>query len=96
MRKIEQAMTRAIQSRVNWRQGNTEVLQYDGGIAEVALHGNVIATVDYCPRSGHIAVTPARATLIAWPTVTTCSRLRALGIAATIKAGVPYLDGEAV
>jgi len=70
MRKIEQAMCEAIKSRTNWRSDNTRVENFNGEVT-VFLHGNaifrIIDGVKYWTFAG-------------WPTHTTKSRLRALGV----------------
>lgn len=96
MRKIEQSMVQAVYERRNWRSGNTEVIQYpEYGLCEVVLHGNVIATVEYLPHSVRHVV-PAMATVQRWPTRTTFSRLRALGVDVEVVGGKAYIDGRAV
>ena len=87
MRKIEQAMVKAIHSVSFWKCGNTEV--HPSG--DVYLHGNHIASV---AEDGSIKVNTY--TLSKWPTPTTKSRLRALGVNVTTKNGVTYLDGVAI
>jgi hypothetical protein len=59
------------------------------------LHGNHIAdaTRNYY---GSIIITPNRETLADWPTPTTKSRLRALGVNLTQSRGVISIDGEVV
>lgn len=70
MRKIEQAMCEAVRSRRNWQSCNTRVENFNGEIT-VYLHGNaiyrIIDGVHYWSFCG-------------WPTMTTKSRLRALGV----------------
>ena len=70
MRKIEQAMCEAVNNRVNWKSDNTQVENYNGEIT-VYLHGNaifrIVGGVKYWTFAG-------------WPTQTTKSRLRALGV----------------
>jgi hypothetical protein len=101
MRQIEKDMLRAINARENWRKDNTEVKCVPAFVGfgesapiqseiEVLLHGNHIATVS----DG--TVKPNRDTLAAWPTPTTKSRLRALGVNVTQKAGAVAIDGEIV
>ena len=87
MRKIEQNMLAAIRDLRDWQEGNTtvEVAQHVGNpycAATVYLHGNLIAEVD---RDGGIQ--PNDKTFEQWPTATTASRLRALGINAWIMKG---------
>ena len=45
MRKIEQQMCEAIQSNLDWKSGNTQVITIEG-VSFVYLHGNQIATID--------------------------------------------------
>ena len=46
MRKIEQQMCNAIQSNIDWKNTNTEVVfDSDTNTSSVYLHGNLIATV---------------------------------------------------
>jgi len=49
MRKIEQQMNDAITNTKNWCSGNTQVC-WDGAaqVAEVFLHGNLIAKIGEC------------------------------------------------
>ena len=68
MRKIEKQTLEAIKANRNFKSGNTEV---QGGV--VYLHGNRIAYRD----GGNLVMDTA--TLHRWPTVTTRSRLNALG-----------------
>jgi len=100
MRKIEKQMIQAIRDGRDWKSGNTEVVQirYLNGInyANIYLHGNHIATAypdiwDTCPHAE-----PKRRTFANWPTATTRSRLRALGVDASIKNGCAVLDGVAI
>jgi hypothetical protein len=88
MRKIEQDMVKAIKARKNWQSGNTRV-QKSGSFIDVYLHNNHIARVAGKAR-------PNARTFRNWPTVTTASRLRALGIHATIKNGMAHIDGQPV
>ena len=94
MRKIEKDMLRAISERASWRKDNTEVCVAkvnDRTIMSVFLHGNHIANVRV---NGEVI--PNRDTLAAWPTPTTKSRLRALGVNVTQSRGVVAIDGEVV
>ena len=96
MRKIEKQMIEAIRSGDNWKNGNTEVLHsIDNGIfyADIYLHGNHIATAT--PRSwdAYPYAKPNKTTFSNWPTATTRSRLRALGVNASIRNGVACIDG---
>jgi len=100
MRKIEQAMLRAVVGMQNWHASNTSVSITPGSRSdhstplrgEVFLHGNHIASMHY--GTGKLIVNAA--TLARWPTPTTKSRLRALGANVTTRKGVTYLDGVAV
>lgn len=101
MRKIEQAMKQAISSKASkWVMSNTAVFfvgasesgNPHGARSEVYLHGNHIA--DYWHESGELEVNSR--TLADYPTVTTKSRLRALGANITTKKGVTYLDNQRV
>ena len=96
MRLIEKEMLRAINERTNWRKDNTRVeplTRY--GIARVWLHENHIADC-FTNCDGEIRAFANRRTLAEWPTPTTKSRLRALGVNVTQKAGVVAIDGEVV
>lgn len=93
MRLIEKEMLNAIMYAKNWSKDNTQVLVF--GLdrrAKVYLHGNFIGSWDYDNDS----FIPDRDTLASWPTPTTKSRLRALGVDVTTKKGVTYLNGVAV
>jgi len=88
MRKIEQQMRAAAVQGFNWASGNTTVTVRGGnGLAEVFLHGYSIAYV-----SEGKAV-PNLTTLREWPTNTTKSRLRALGVNVSTCKGITYVDG---
>ena len=73
MRKIEKVMLSAISERRNWKFDNTEVVKYSDGMG-VFLFGNHIATV------GGKDVEVNKDTVRAWPSNTTLSRLRVLGV----------------
>lgn len=91
MRKIEEQMVRAIREGRDWRGGNTVVRQWEGtGLADVLLHGNHIARTS---KDGAFTE-PNRRTFARWPTATTRSRLRALGVDAYIRNGRAFIDGE--
>ena len=91
MRKIEKQMIEAIRSGENWKSANTEVVVTDD-TANVYLHGHHIATV--C--SAIDCTLPNRQTFREWPTATTRSRLRALGVDASIKNFQACIDGRAL
>lgn len=104
MRQIEKEMLQAIVSKTNFSKGNTQVTYYPEietpihsrmETSKVYLHGNHIATVCHTePHRGRVVVN--KDTLAAWPTPTTASRLRALGIHASIKDFQACIDGEPV
>lgn len=94
MRKIEQDMLKAINAGRNWQQDNTRVHAIIGGM-EVQLHGNIIAVYEDVGGGDWQAV-PNLKTFKKYPTRTTCSRLRALGIGAHIVKGQPHIDGVKV
>jgi hypothetical protein len=87
MRKIEQQMRAAALGGYNWASGNTTVTTR-GNLREVFLHGHHIA---YVSESGKAL--PNLTTLREWPTSTTKSRLRALGINVSTCKGITYVDG---
>lgn len=91
MRTIESKMLAAIENgKADWSLDNTRIMAIVGGF-EVHLHGNRIATVD---EYGSVKVDVN--TLKRWPTNTTKSRLRALGVNLSTKAGVIMIDGKAI
>jgi hypothetical protein len=96
MRQIEREMLRAIGANKAWAKDNTRVeplTRY--GITRVWLHENHIADC-FTNCDGEIRAFTNRDTLAQWPTPTTKSRLRALGVDLTQKAGVISIDGEVV
>jgi hypothetical protein len=88
MRQIEEKMLEAIEDRKDWNSGNTEVISNGDGLSWVYLHGNRLA----CSAYGSIE--PDYQTLRTWPTRTTMSRLRALGVDVCTRRGDIYLNGE--
>ena len=84
MRKIEEQMLRAIAEHRNWRKSNTRV-NIVNEWAEVFLFGNKIAQINL--DSGDIY-----ATHHGYPTVTTKSRLRALGLLLHQKNKTLYVE----
>ena len=101
MRKIEQQMIKAIKSKQSKSMGNTTVtyecaldepMQSRLEMAKVYLHGHHIAT--YTFHDDTMTANPA--TLARWPTSTTKSRLRALGVNVYTKNWVTYLNEKAV
>jgi hypothetical protein len=101
MRKIEKQMLAAIEAKKTWKLDNTSVV-YECELdtttharmeqAKVFLYGNHIAT--YLYREGKAEANAM--TLYHWPTPTTKSRLRALGISVYTKDFVHYLNGKRV
>jgi hypothetical protein len=93
-------MLRAIDERTNWMKDNTEVRMIildENPISQVFLHGNHIADFVHNRTQWGVGwIEPNRDTLADWPTPTTKSRLRALGVNLTQKAGVISIDGEVV
>lgn len=88
MRKIEKQMNVAISRQENWAKGNTTVhIMPDSLRAYVHLHGHHIATVS---PDGSVEVNLE--TLDDWPTVTTKSRLRALGVPVQTRKGRVYVN----
>lgn len=85
-------MLKAIENGQNKVLGNTYVNPVIGGI-QVWLHGNHIATVDYS-YGGSVIVN--KETLKKYPTNTTKSRLRALGVDVRTVKGIVMLDGKPV
>lgn len=101
MRNIEKEMLDAIAACESKRIGNTfvELNRVDTGevsddfeCAIVYLHGNPIATV-YHPSTSEEHVVVNAWVLRAWPTPTTMSRLRALGVDVCTRKGEIYLNG---
>lgn len=93
MRQIEKEMLRAINERKTKTLGNTFV-RFDEhwNLSAVFLHGNHIADIWH----GIDLIRPNYDTLADWPTPTTKSRLRALGVNVTQSRGVIAIDGEMV
>jgi hypothetical protein len=101
MRKIENEMLAAVEAKVqSWTKDNTAVFYVSarengnphGARSEIYLHGNLIA--EYRHDTGKLAV--CNNTLARWPSMTTLSRLRALGAAVSVKNGNVFLDGVLV
>ena len=89
MKVIEKKMLDAIEQGRNFTLDNTHV-KIDANTAHVFLHGNHIASV----VNDNVMVNID--TLRAYPTVTTKSRLRALGVNVYTKNFVTFLNGEEV
>ena len=96
MRKVEEAMRKAVEMRVNWKSGNTEVkVRKDSDTIRttVYLHGNNIYEVIEDHSTGFKTV---GFTLSGWDTLTTRSRLRALGVDVSHVNGLPYFKGQVI
>jgi hypothetical protein len=90
MRQVEKQMIAAINRNENWALANTKVTYLsEDDESRVYLHGHLIATVD-----DFGIARPVLSTLIARPTRTTMSRLRALGVDVCTRKGDIYIDGE--
>lgn len=96
MRKIEQQMLNAIAALRSgttdkgWSNANT-IVTNAGDRAKVFLHGNHIADVFY---NGVLEANIP--TLCRWPSMTTRSRLRALGANLVSIKGTLHLDGKSI
>lgn len=77
MRKIEEAMVKAVKEKRNFKRSNTEV-KFKDGVCHVKLFGNTIYYQKGDVKLYHHA---------GWPTMTTASRLRALGANILFKRG---------
>jgi hypothetical protein len=87
MRKMELKIAEAFREGRATKISNTEVRVTADGSVIMLLHGNVIAVKE----NGKTSVT-----FSGWVTRTTCSRLRAIGVMASIERGLPYINGRAV
>ena len=97
MRKIEQQMNDAVKGMRRWVGSNTMVGCYrsnDGKTlcSEIYLHGNHIATFDHLTQNLKVNLY----TLRKWPSMTTRSRLRALGADLVRIKGVLHLNGKSI
>mgnify|MGYP003649439096 CR=1 FL=1 len=93
MRVIETKMMAAIEEKDNFNLSNTSVHYLkDCDYSEVRLYGHLIAIKHHANDRLEVI----KATLADYPTVTTKSRLRALGANVTTKKGITYLDNVAV
>lgn len=91
MRKIEEQMVAAVQTKMDWKSGNTAVID-NGTVLCVKLHGNLIARFHYSR-----GLDRWEWTLAGWNTPTTRSRINALarafgGAGVTTKRGQAYAD----
>ena len=95
MRQIETDMLEAIKFGQDWKKDNTRVdiySSYRSYFADVYLHGNHIAEI-ICRMGWPDVVKPNIETLLDYPTRTTMSRLRALGVDVCTRKGEVLLDG---
>ena len=89
MRLIEKQMVEAIATKVAWSKDNTEVMYYTShDLSHIRLHGHHIAFYDHAKGT----LVPNLDTLATWPTVTTKSRLRALGVNVYTRKGITYVN----
>lgn len=91
MRVIEKKMLEAIINLKYFSNSNTMVKTYNG-YSDIYLHGHHIAEYDNSTNKVKVNIN----TLRNWPTNTTKSRLRALGVNVTTKKGVTYLDNQPI
>lgn len=92
MRKIEKQMIDALYSQKRWAMANTIVSPIDDTNVAIYLHGHEIAIVN--TYNGFVMTNVD--TLRRYPTNTTKSRLRALGVNVATRKGVTYLDNVAI
>ena len=85
--KIETRIVNALRASAPLSAWPDEVRATATGVAYY-LHGHLVAS-----KTHGKPLEPYAPTFRAWPTATTASRLRALGFNATIRKGVPHLDG---
>lgn len=96
MRQIEKEMLEAIKHGRDWKKDNTQVVVdagYRSYYVDVFLHGNHIAEV-LCRMGCDDRVHVNQTTLKNYPTRTTMSRLRALGVDVCTRKGEVLLNGE--
>lgn len=96
MRLIEKEMNHAVDNGLDWAKDNTLVVStasFRAYWSGVYLHGNHIADV-YWNMAGDRKVEVDTDTLRDYPTRTTMSRLRALGVDVCTRKGVVHLDGK--
>lgn len=92
MRKIEKLMLNACNNNKAFSLDNTKVSPIDDVNCAVFLHGHNIA--DYNSKTGFVMVNMN--TLKNYPTNTTKSRLRALGVNVYTKKGETFIDGKSI
>lgn len=97
MRKIEKQLIEAIKAKTNFNKDNSQVVYCELlNSSDIFLHGKRIATYWHGSAFSNHPLAVDRDTLKRWPTNTTKSRLRALGVSITQKKGVLYIDGVAI
>lgn len=87
MRKIEKSMVQAVRDRRSWSEGNTNTVPCVGCVRVYLFNHEIARVMD----DGEVFVNMD--TLREWPTATTLSRLRALGVDVFKSAGIVYVDG---
>ena len=93
MRLIESQMNQAINAKSNWSKDNTEVIYFaNSDVSMVFLHGHKIAVFDHYNDEIIADIN----TLSSWPTRTTKSRLRSLGIDVYTRKNITYVNGKEV
>ena len=93
MRLIEQQMMQAIYSGIHWSKDNTLVApNVRTGDINIFLHTHLIAIFKPLTQT----IEPNLDTLAHWPTVTTKSRLRALGVNVYTRKGITYVNDKEV
>lgn len=92
MRKIEKQMIDAVMSRTSWSNSNTRVECNTPTTAEIFLHNNHIATFNNATDVLRVNLY----TLRKWPSMTTRSRLRALGADLVSIKGTLHLNGQSI
>ncbi len=98
MRLIETEMLEAIKHGRDWSKDNTRVTVEAGWRvcwADVYLHGHHIAEVHSHMGQDDVVKVNVH-TLRNWPTRTTMSRLRALGVDVCTRKGEVLLNGRAI
>lgn len=97
MRRIEHEMVDALIANVSyWHKSNTTIKRY-GREHYIYLHDNHIATVlSYMSAPLRHRVIANTETLALWPTATTKSRLRALGVNVHTRKGKTYINDECI
>lgn len=89
-RKITQRAASAFFAGQNYRENNTEVNTYMGGLVELRLHGHTIA------QYGKYGDRYIKFTLAGYNTLTTRERLRGLGINIHTKKGKIFWDDREI